>query len=50
MAEKVLYLLDLAARVVTQASASAPQIMGSDTGQTALATGHRQPLTRSLWG
>ena len=48
VAEEVLDLLDLAARVMTQASASAPQIMGSDTGQTALTAGGRHHLTKSL--
>jgi hypothetical protein len=39
--EEELDLLDIAARVVAQARASAPQIMGSDTGQTALTAGGR---------
>jgi hypothetical protein len=39
--EKELDLLDFAARVMTPAGASAPQVMGSDTGQTALTTGGR---------
>ena len=41
VAEQKLDLLDLAAGVVTQAGASAPQIMWSDTGQTALTAGGR---------
>ena len=39
--EEELDLLDLAARVVAQASASAPQIMGSDTRQAGIAAGGR---------
>lgn len=37
--EEELDLFDLAAGVMTEAGASAPQIMGSDTGQTASLTG-----------
>ena len=34
MAEQVLDLFDLATRVVAKSGASAPQVVGSDTGQT----------------
>jgi hypothetical protein len=44
--EEELDLLDLTARVMTEAGASAPQIVRSDTGQTALHRRRSLPLTR----
>jgi hypothetical protein len=49
VAKEELDLLDLAAGVMTQASASAPQIMGSDTGQITLTARRRHHWPDHFW-